>query len=63
MLAWTNFSKLYIQSVATTVMDRELQNEHEKNDISRLTGLYRILHVGDLEKVAKTKQVGLFCRT
>ena len=36
----------------------ELQNEREKNDISRLKGLYQLLQVENLEKVAKMKQVG-----
>ena len=43
-------------------IDRELQYEHEKNDISRLKGIYCILQVENLEKVAKTRQVGSFCR-
>ena len=34
-------------------MDRELQKEHEKNDISPLKTFYRILHVENLEKLAK----------
>ena len=38
-------------------MDRKLQNERQKNDISRLKGLYRILQVENLEKV----EVGI-CR-
>ena len=52
---------VYVYSIQTFI-DRELQNEREKNDISRLKGLYRILQVGNLEKVAKTRQVGSFCR-
>ena len=43
-------------------MDRKLRNEREKNTISQLTGLYRILQVKNLANVAKTKQVGLFTR-
>ena len=77
MLVCTNFSDfallgvLYIESVATTctcivyeplIMDRELQNECEKNNISRLKSLYRILRVKNQEKLAKSKQVGSFCR-
>ena len=59
-----------MESIATTCivdgdrapfMDRELQNEREKNDISRLKGFYQILQVENLGKVAKTKQVGSFC--
>ena len=42
-------------------MDRELQNEREKSDIFGLKGLYQILQVENLEKLAKTKQVGSFC--
>ena len=51
---------LCMESIATTCkvygpfMDQELQNQHEKNDTSRLTGFYRILQVGNLEKLAKT---------
>ena len=58
---------LYIENVATTClvygpfMDRELQNEREKSDIFGLKGLYQILQVENLEKLAKTKQVGSFC--
>ena len=64
MLACTNFSDfsvLYRESAATTCivygpfMDRELQNEREKSDISRLKGLYRNLQVGNLGKLAKTR--------
>ena len=61
---------LYIDRVATSrtvivygpFMDQELPNEREKNDSSRLTGLYRILQVENLEKPAKTKQISSFCR-
>ena len=64
MLAYTNFSDfgmLYIESAATTCivygrfMDRELQNEREKSDISRLKGLYRNLQVGNLGKLVKNR--------
>ena len=74
MLACINFRAavdvLYIESVATTCIvygdqvpfvDRELQNEREKNDISRLKALYRNLQVKNLENPAKTKQVGSLC--
>ena len=40
--------------------DLKLQNECEMNDISRLKGLYRILHGEDLENLAKMKQVARF---
>ena len=39
-------------------MDRELQNEREKHDISRLKGFYQILRVKNREKLAKIKHAG-----
>ena len=62
--------ELYIESVTVMCvvywdrapfMDRELQNGCEKKAISRLKGLYRILHDTNLEKLAKTTQVRSFC--
>ena len=61
---------LYIESVTTMCsirnrcalfMDRELRNEREKNDISWLKNIYGLVQVGNLEKLAKSKQVGSFC--
>ena len=56
--------ELYIESVTTTCNHTELlctvygsgtKKEREKNDISQL---YQILRVKNLEKLAKSKQVG-----
>ena len=38
-----------------------LQNNREKRSISRKKQFYRILLVGNLEKLAKNRQVGLIC--
>ena len=50
-------------SILRLFVDWELQNGCEKNDISRLKTLYRILQVGNLENLAKIKLLGSFCRT
>ena len=42
-------------------MDRNLQNNREKRSISRKKQFYRILLVGNLEKLAKNRQVGIIC--
>ena len=41
-------------------LDWKLQNNHEKRSISRKK-FYGILLVGNLEKVAKNRQVGIIC--
>ena len=43
-------------------MDWELQNKREKNDTLAVKALYQILHVENLEKLVKMRQVGSFCR-
>ena len=42
-------------------MDWKLQNNHEKRCISRTKQFYRNLLVGNLEKLAKNRQVCLIC--
>ena len=42
-------------------MDWKLQNNREKRSISRKKQFYRILLVGNLEKLAKNRQVCLSC--
>ena len=42
-------------------MDCKLQNNREKRSISRKKQLCRILLVGNLEKLAKNRQVGIIC--
>ena len=42
-------------------MDWNLQNNREKRPISRKKQFYRILLVGNLEKLAKNRQVGIIC--
>ena len=42
-------------------MDWKLQNNREKRSISRKKQFYRILLVGNLEKLAKNRQVCLNC--
>ena len=42
-------------------MDRKLQNNREKRSISRKKQFYRILLVGNLEKLAKNRHVCLSC--
>ena len=42
-------------------MDWKLQNNREKLSISRTKQFYRNLLVGNLEKLAKNRQVGLIC--
>ena len=45
-------------------IDRKLQDKRKKNDISRKRAFldYRILQVGNLEKLAKMELVCTFCR-
>ena len=42
-------------------MDWNLQNNRERRSISRKKLFYRILLVGNLEKLAKNRQVGIIC--
>ena len=42
-------------------MDWKVQNSHEQRSISRTKQFYRNLLVGNLGKLAKKRQVGIFC--
>ena len=42
-------------------MDWKLQNNREKLSISRTKQFYRNLLIGNLEKLAKNRHVGLIC--
>ena len=45
----------------TVHLDWKLQNNHEKRSISRTKEFYRNPLVGNLENLAKSMQVGIFC--
>ena len=42
-------------------LDWKLQNNHEKCSISQKKQFYRILLLGNLEELAKNRQVGIIC--